>query len=66
MTETERRALRLLNKYDKMRVELRELERELTLAVRDFAAEQKLGWFDKDKFRARQMTIRDMQKRKAA
>lgn len=52
MTETKRKAIRLLRKYDKMRNDLRLLERELTHAVRAYADEQGLkGWYDKDKFR---------------
>ena len=67
MTETERRAARLLRKYDKMRNELRELERELKIAVLAFAAEEKLGWYDKDKFRVRQQMRQERQtKEKAA
>jgi hypothetical protein len=67
MTETERRAARLLRKYDKMRNELRELEHELKIAVLAFAAEEKLGWYDKDKFRLRQQMRQERQtKEKAA
>lgn len=67
MTETERRAARLLRKYDKMRNELRELEHELKIAVLAFAAEEKLGWYDKDKFRVRQQMRQERQtKEKAA
>ena len=51
MTEAKRKAVKLLRKYDKMRMELHALERELTKAVRAYADEQKLGWYDKDKFR---------------
>jgi len=52
MTETKRKAIKLLRKYDKMRNDLRLLERELTHAVRAYADEQGLkGWYDKDKFR---------------
>lgn len=66
MTEAEKKAVKLLTKYDKMRADLREVERELTLAVREFASEQKFGWYDKDKFRARQHTMREMTGRKVA
>lgn len=52
MTETKKKAIRLLRKYDKMRNDLRLLERELAHAVRAYADEQGLkGWYDKDKFR---------------
>lgn len=61
MTETERRAARLLRKYDKMRNDLRELEHELKIAVLAFAAEEKLGWYDKDKFRLRQQMRQERQ-----
>ena len=67
MTETKRKAVRLLRKYDKMRLELHALERELTKAVRAYADEQKLGWYDKDKFRVSLMVQEETKaKRKAA
>ena len=67
MTETKRKAVRLLRKYDKMRMELHALERELTKAVRAYADEQKLGWYDKDKFRVSLMVQQEVKaKRKAA
>lgn len=67
MTETKRKAVRLLRKYDKMRLELHALERELTRAVRAYADEQKLGWYDKDKFRVSLMVQEETKaKRKAA
>ena len=67
MTETKRKAIRLLRKYDKMRLELHSLERELTRAVRAYATEQKLGFYDKDKFRVMLMVEAEMEaKRKAA
>ena len=67
MTETKRKAVKLLRKYDKMRMELHALERELTKAVRAYADEQKLGWYDKDKFRVSLMVQQEVKaKRKAA
>ena len=67
MTEAKRKAVKLLRKYDKMRMELHALERELTKAVRAYADEQKLGWYDKDKFRVSLMVQQEVKaKRKAA
>ena len=68
MTETKKKAIRLLRKYDKMRLELHALERELTRAVRAYADEQGLkGWYDKDKFRVGLMVQEETKaKRKAA
>jgi hypothetical protein len=51
MTETKKRAAKLLRKYDQKRIALRELERELNKAVQAYACEEKLGWYNKDKFR---------------
>ena len=70
MSETKRKAIRLLRKYDKMRMELHALERELTKAVRAYADEERLlGWYDKDKFRVSLIVQEEMKlrtKRKAA
>lgn len=69
MTETKKKAIRLLRKYDKMRNDLRLLERELTHAVRAYADEQGLkGWYDKDKFRVSLMVQDEVRakRRKAA
>lgn len=68
MTETKRKAIRLLRKYDKMRLELHSLERELTRAVRAYADEERLlGFYDKDKFRVSLMVQEEMAaKRKKA
>lgn len=69
MSETKRKAIRLLRKYDKMRNDLRLLERELTRAVLAYATEQKLGFYDKDKFRVSLIVQEEMKlraKRKAA
>ena len=68
MTETKRKAIRLLRKYDKMRMELHSLERELTKAVRAYADEERLrGFYDKDKFRVSLMVQAEMDaKRKKA
>ena len=67
MSETKKQAAKLLRKYDKMRMELHSLERELTRAVLAYATEQKLGFYDKDKFRVRLMVEAEMQaKRKKA
>ena len=60
MTDTKKQAAKLLRKYDKMRLELHSLERELTRAVRAYATEQKLGFYDKDKFRVRLMVEAEM------
>ena len=70
MSETKRKAIRLLRKYDKMRNDLRLLEQELNKAVRAYADEERLlGWYDKDKFRVSLIVQEEMQlraKRKAA
>ena len=67
MSETKKQAAKLLRKYDKMRMELHSLERELTRAVRAYADEEKLGFYDKDKFRVRLMVEAEMAaKRKKA
>ena len=67
MSDTKKQAAKLLRKYDKMRMELHSLERELTRAVRAYADEQKLGFYDKDKFRVRLMVEAEMAaKRKKA
>ena len=67
MSDTKKQAAKLLRKYDKMRMELHSLERELTRAVRAYADEEKLGFYDKDKFRVRLMVEAEMQaKRKKA
>lgn len=67
MSETKKQAAKLLRKYDKMRLELHYLERELTRAVRAYADEEKLGFYDKDKFRVRLMVEAEMAaKRKKA
>ena len=67
MSDTKKQAAKLLRKYDKMRMELHSLERELTRAVLAYATEQKLGFYDKDKFRVRLMVEAEMQaKRKKA
>ena len=60
MSETKKQAAKLLRKYDKMRMELHSLERELTRAVLAYATEQKLGFYDKDKFRVRLMVEAEM------
>lgn len=60
MTDKKKEAAKLLRKYDKMRLELHSLERELTRAVLAYAAEQKLGFYDKDKFRVRLMVEAEM------
>lgn len=65
MTETEKKAIKLLRKYDKMRIELRKLEQELNRAVLAFAREEKLGWYDRDKFRARLHTLAEVKARNA-
>lgn len=63
-----KQAIKLLRKYDKMRLELHAVERELTRAVLAYATEQKLGFYDKDKFRVMLMVEAEMQakRRKAA
>lgn len=61
MTETEKKAATLLAEYDALRAQLRETERLLNAAVREFATEQKFGWYDKDKFRLRQQMRAEMQ-----
>lgn len=67
MSETKKQAAKLLRKYDRMRMELHSLERELTRAVRAYADEEKLGFYDKDKFRVRLMVEAEMAaKRKKA
>lgn len=68
MTDTKKKAIRLLRKYDKMRNDLRLLEQELNRAVRAYADEERLlGWYDKDKFRVSLMVQAEMAaKRKAA
>lgn len=67
MSETKKEAAKLLRKYGKMRMELHSLERELTRAVLAYATEQKLGFYDKDKFPVRLMVEAEMQaKRKKA
>ena len=67
MSDTKKEAAKLLRKYDKMRMELHSLERELTRAVLAYATEQKLGFYDKDKFRVMLMVEAEMQaKRKKA
>ena len=67
MSDTKKQAAKLLRKYDKMRLELHSLERELTRAVLAYATEQKLGFYDKDKFRVMLMVEAEMEaKRKAA
>lgn len=65
MTETKKKAIRLLRKYDKMRMELHSLERELTRAVMAYATEQKLGFYDKDKFRVRLMVEAEMRAKRS-
>ena len=66
MTETKKKAIRLLRKYDKMRNDLRLLERELTHAVRAYANEQGLkGWYDKDKFRVSLMVQEEMRAKRS-
>ena len=60
MSNTKKQAAKLLRKYDKMRMELHSLERELTRAVLAYATEQKLGFYDKDKFRVRLMVEAEM------
>lgn len=53
MTKTKQRAVRLLHKYDKMRVELRALEAELQQACHEYGREQGyLGWFHRDTLRS--------------
>ena len=69
MSDTKKQAIRLLRKYDKMRMELRLLEQELNEAVRAYADEERLlGWYDKDKFRVSLIVQEEMaaKKRKAA
>ena len=70
MSETKRKAIRLLRKYDKMKNDLRLLEQELNKAVRAYADEERLlGWYDKDKFRVSLIVQEEMKlrtKRKAA
>ena len=67
MSDTKKQAAKLLRKYDKMRMELHSLERELTRAVLAYATEQKLGFYDKDKFRVMLMVEAEMaSKRKKA
>jgi len=52
MTKTEERATTLLAKYDRIRRELRELERELHAACQAYGREQgQTGWYNKDTFR---------------
>ena len=66
MTDTKKQAAKLLRKYDKMRNELRLLERELTRAVRAYADEQGLkGWYDKDKFRVTMMVQDEMRTKRS-
>ena len=60
MTQTEKNAARLLRKYDRLRAEMRDVERELNVAIRAFASEEKFGWYDKDKFRLRQQMRAEM------
>ena len=68
MSETKRKAIKLLRKYDKMKSDLRLLEQELNKAVRAYADEERLlGWYDKDKFRVGLMVQEETKaKRKAA
>ena len=70
MSETKRKAIKLLRKYDKMKSDLRLLEQELNKAVRAYADEERLlGWYDKDKFRVSLIVQEEMKlraKRKAA
>lgn len=68
ISPTKKQAIKLLRKYDKMRLELHAVERELTRAVLAYATEQKLGFYDKDKFRVMLMVEAEMQakRRKAA
>lgn len=65
MTETKKKAIRLLRKYDKMRMELHSLERELTRAVLAYATEQKLGFYDKDKFRVSLIVQEEMRAKRS-
>lgn len=66
MSDKKKQALKLLRKYDKMRNELRLLERELTRAVRAYADEQGLkGWYDKDKFRVTMMVQDEMRTKRS-
>lgn len=52
MSEAEERATKLLNKYDSMRRELRNIERELHVACQEYGREQgHIGWYNKDSFR---------------
>lgn len=55
MTEmtTKQRATLLLRKYDHMRKELREVERELSKEVTAYGREQGIWGFTKDMFRIR-------------
>jgi hypothetical protein len=67
MTKTEQRATQLLNKYDKMRRELRELERELHAACQAYGREQgNVGWYNKDTFRIHVNMKRERLEREAA
>lgn len=65
MTKTKYKAVRLLRKYDRMRAELRAVERELNAAVRDYADEQRFGWYDKDKLRVALMIEQEREGRAA-
>lgn len=66
MTETKKKAIRLLRKYDKARNELRLLEQELNRAVRAYADEERLlGWYDKDKFRVMLMVEAEMRAKRS-
>ena len=66
MSDKKKQALKLLRKYDKMRMELKVLERELTRAVRAYADEQGLkGWYDKDKFRVTMMVQDEMRTKRS-
>ena len=66
MTEAERRATKLLNKYDSMRKELRNLERDLHTACQEYGREQgNIGWYNKDTFRIHVNMKRERTEREA-
>jgi hypothetical protein len=67
MTENELRATTLLAKYDRIRSEMRNVEKELHAACQAYGREQGyMGWYNKDTFRLYVNTKRERLEREAA
>ena len=66
MTDTKKQAIQLLRKYDKMRKELREVERELAKAATAYGRELGYYGFSKDMLRIRLENEAEDKRRTAA